>query len=187
MKICIDAGHGGHDPGAQNTRVGVDEKAIVLMYATVLEGLFLAGGHSVVMTRDGDRFVELRDRAAIANRENIDAFIALHANACGDPAVRGIEFWTTPGQTKADACATGMFNSVRTEFPDRNYRVDMRDDDPDREADFYVLKHTNAPAVLIELEFISNDDAANWLNDPIVVQRYCRAVMDGIIEWNART
>jgi N-acetylmuramoyl-L-alanine amidase len=86
----IDAGHGGHDPGAQAN--GIDEAELVLDVALRLEALLKAQpGLDVVLTRRTDEFIPLQERTAIANREGADLFLSIHANAAVDPQLRGIE------------------------------------------------------------------------------------------------
>ena len=89
-RIVIDAGHGGHDPGAQVK--GLDESELVLDVALRLEQLLLAQpGVEVVMTRRADVFIPLEERTAIANREGADLFLSIHANASRSGKARGIE------------------------------------------------------------------------------------------------
>jgi N-acetylmuramoyl-L-alanine amidase len=89
-RIVIDAGHGGHDPGAQAN--GVTEAELTLDVALRLKKLLdKQPGIEVVMTRDSDEFIPLQERTAIANREGADLFLSIHANASRNPQARGIE------------------------------------------------------------------------------------------------
>jgi N-acetylmuramoyl-L-alanine amidase len=89
-RIVIDAGHGGHDPGANGH--GLTESELTLDVAQRLRKLLEAQpGMDVVMTRDSDVFIPLEERAAIANREGADLFLSIHANASRNPQARGIE------------------------------------------------------------------------------------------------
>jgi len=89
-RIVIDPGHGGHDPGTSSR--GLKESDIVLDVALRLEKLLLAeSGVEVVLTRRTDVFIPLEDRTAIANREDADLFISIHANASRNRAARGVE------------------------------------------------------------------------------------------------
>jgi N-acetylmuramoyl-L-alanine amidase len=86
----IDAGHGGHDPGAQAR--GVVEAELVLDVALRLEKLLQKlPGVEVVLTRRSDEFIALQERTAIANREGADLFLSIHANASESAQARGIE------------------------------------------------------------------------------------------------
>ena len=89
-RVVIDAGHGGHDPGAHGN--GITESELTLDVALRLQKLLQEKeGVEVVMTRDTDIFIPLEERTAIANRENADLFLSIHANASRNPAARGIE------------------------------------------------------------------------------------------------
>jgi N-acetylmuramoyl-L-alanine amidase len=89
-RIVIDPGHGGHDPGAQGA--SVDEAGLVLDVALRLEALLQATpGTEVILTRRTDEFVPLSERTAIANRENADLFLSIHANASSAITARGVE------------------------------------------------------------------------------------------------
>ncbi|HYT69466.1 MAG TPA: N-acetylmuramoyl-L-alanine amidase [Vicinamibacterales bacterium] len=89
-RVVIDAGHGGHDPGAHGN--GITESELTLDVALRLEKLLKAqAGVEVVMTRDTDVFIPLEERTAIANREGADLFLSIHANASRNVAARGIE------------------------------------------------------------------------------------------------
>ena len=89
-RIVIDAGHGGHDPGAKGK--GVTEAELVLDVALRLEKLLQnLPGVEVILTRRTDEFVLLEERPAIANRESADLFLSIHANASPNAQARGIE------------------------------------------------------------------------------------------------
>jgi N-acetylmuramoyl-L-alanine amidase len=90
QRIVIDPGHGGHDPGAKGK--GVTEAELVLDVALRLEKLLQKQpGVEVKMTRRTDEFIPLQERTAIANRENADLFLSIHANASTNASARGIE------------------------------------------------------------------------------------------------
>ena len=89
-RIVIDAGHGGHDPGAKGK--GVTEAELVLDVALRLEKLLQkVPGVEVILTRRTDEFVVLEERPAIANRESADLFLSIHANASPHAQAHGIE------------------------------------------------------------------------------------------------
>jgi N-acetylmuramoyl-L-alanine amidase len=89
-RIVIDAGHGGHDPGAMGK--GVTEAELVLDVALRLEKLLQkVPGVEVILTRRTDDFIALPERTAIANREGADLFLSIHANASSVAQAHGIE------------------------------------------------------------------------------------------------
>ena len=105
-RVVIDPGHGGHDPGAQAN--GVTEAELVLDVALRLEKLLQqVPGLEVVLTRRTNEFVPLEERTAIANRENADLFLSIHANAHKQAGVRGIEtyFLNFASNPEAEAVA----------------------------------------------------------------------------------
>jgi N-acetylmuramoyl-L-alanine amidase len=105
-RIVIDAGHGGHDPGA--SAYGLVEAELVLDVAKRLQKLLeKQPGIEVTMTRDADRFIALEERTAIANREGADLFLSIHANASRNAKARGVEtyFLNFASNPEAEAVA----------------------------------------------------------------------------------
>jgi N-acetylmuramoyl-L-alanine amidase len=89
-RIVIDAGHGGHDPGAKAK--GLSESDLTLDVALRLEKLLLRQpGVEVIQTRRTNAFVPLEERTEIANRSGADIFLSIHANASADGRARGVE------------------------------------------------------------------------------------------------
>jgi N-acetylmuramoyl-L-alanine amidase len=101
-RIVIDAGHGGHDPGARAN--GLSEAELVLDVAQRLAKLLQKQpGVDVVLTRDRDVFIPLEERTAIANREGADLFLSIHANAARNSRARGVETYFLNFAPNADA------------------------------------------------------------------------------------
>jgi N-acetylmuramoyl-L-alanine amidase len=101
-RVVIDAGHGGHDPGARGN--GVTESELTLDVALRLQKLLTAQpGIDVVMTRDADIYIPLEERTAIANREGADLFLSIHANASRNAQARGIETYFLNFATNPEA------------------------------------------------------------------------------------
>jgi N-acetylmuramoyl-L-alanine amidase len=102
-RIVVDAGHGGHDTGTIGPN-GLYEKDLVLEVALKL-GKLLENrlGAEVVYTRDDDTFIPLETRTAIANQNQADLFISVHANSSHDPQARGIETYYLNFTSNADA------------------------------------------------------------------------------------
>jgi N-acetylmuramoyl-L-alanine amidase len=103
FKLVLDPGHGGGDPGAIGP-TGLKEKDVVLRISTkVRDKVRKDLGWDVVMTRDDDRFIRLEDRTAIATTEEGKLFVSIHANACKDRSIRGIESFVIGTTTNRDA------------------------------------------------------------------------------------
>ena len=101
-RVVIDAGHGGHDPGAMVK--GLTEAGLVLDIAQRLEVLLRKQpGVDVIMTRRSDAYVALEERTEIANRAGADLFVSIHANASVNPRTRGVETYVLNFATSPEA------------------------------------------------------------------------------------
>jgi N-acetylmuramoyl-L-alanine amidase len=93
--VVIDAGHGGHDPGALSPQSGTREKDITLSVARTIRDELLRGGRvRVALTRDDDTFLVLQERAEIARGLKADLFISVHADAALTPDASGATIYT---------------------------------------------------------------------------------------------
>lgn len=107
--IIIDPGHGGKDPGAMNRRLKLREKQLTLDVALKLKRLLSEkAGFEVTLTRDGDKYISLEERTAIANSRKGDIFVSIHLNAAPNRKARGVEtyflsFTTDPWATQVAA------------------------------------------------------------------------------------
>lgn len=185
MKIIIDPGHAGRsiDPGAVNNTSGLQEADVVLMISKLLENQLTEFGYEVKLTRNDweeEETDELSYRTALANSWGADIFISLHCNSAVNESAKGYEIWTSPGDTLGDRLATCIYGEIAEAFPDRRGRTDYSDGDPDKESGFYVLLHTEAPACLIEIAFISNAEEASPLADVAWQESYARAIARGV-------
>jgi len=142
MKICIDAGHGGSDPGTVGTSpFRLAEKTVALQISLLLEQELEERGHWVVMTRRTDRTLSLLARARFANRLKADLFASVHANAAASAAVEGMEVYHFPGSREGRRVAVAVLAGLVSAFPrHRNRGV--------KEANFAVLRETTMPAIL---------------------------------------
>jgi len=183
--IVLDPGHGGSDPGAVNHDHHLNESDMTLdVCRRAKELLEKYDGLRVIMTREDDSFVSLTDRVRIANSHQTDAFVSYHFNSASNPNVPlSFEGFTTPGETEADKLATSILQRHAKGFPDQTPRFGMTDGDPDKEASFYVLRKTHAPAFLMEGEFIHTDHGARFIGDTTNRQRMARAAAYGILDF----
>jgi N-acetylmuramoyl-L-alanine amidase len=93
--VVIDAGHGGHDPGAISPQTGQREKDATLAIAHRIKDELLASGRvRVALTREDDRFLVLRERSAIARNIGADLFISIHADSAGSADASGATIYT---------------------------------------------------------------------------------------------
>ena len=118
-RVVIDAGHGGHDPGAQGN--GVVEAELTLDIALRVQKLLeKEPGVDVVMTRGSDMFIPLEERTAIANREGADLFLSIHANASRNAAARGIETYFLNFAMNPEAEAVAARENATSAMPMHN-------------------------------------------------------------------
>ncbi|MHC4981695.1 MAG: N-acetylmuramoyl-L-alanine amidase family protein [Planctomycetota bacterium] len=173
-RVVLDAGHGGHKPGAIGCN-GVPEKMVNLP-VTLAAGRILRGrGVSVILTRSDDKHVELNERAAIAIRERADLFVSIHADASEDRSARGFTAYVSRSAAKESLrLARAILNEMAARTsPSRGIR----------RADFRVLVRTTCPAVLIELGYLSNDYEARRLTDAAYQQQLAEAIADGVMNF----
>jgi N-acetylmuramoyl-L-alanine amidase len=174
MKIYIDAGHGGADPGAIGTQLfRLEEKDFNLSLALLLEEELEAKGHWTIVTRRRDRSLSLPAGADFANRLGAELFVSIHANAAEMPAVEGMEIYHFPGSDKGQRAGTLVLDKMTTMFPDHKNRGV-------KEANFDVLRLTEMPAILIETEFLTNPTRLEFLADPQNQRSLALAISDGI-------
>ena len=96
--------------------------------------------------------------------------ISIHANAAGHGDrwydATGWCAYTSRGNTRADILATSLYQAAQAHLPGKRLRTDYTDGDPDMEADFYILRHTTAPAVLTENFFMDSHPDCVFLLSP---------------------
>lgn len=100
--------------------------------------------------------ISLSERVKRANKYPDGVYISIHSNA-GPAGAEGYELFTYYGESKSDTFATIIAKKFQEEFPTIKFRSDYADGDIDKEAAFYVLKHTKMPAVLTENFFMTNE------------------------------
>ena len=176
MKICIDPGHGGYDPGAVNHNVGVTEKALSLKIAALLGGELASRGYDVFFTRELDTFIPLGFRTKIANNEKADLFISIHLNAAADPAAQGIETWYYEGSRESERLAAIVQRELKDQFLAKNRGIKST-------RGFYVLKHTAMPAILVETGFITNDHDVAYLVNKVHQKEIATAISNAVDEF----
>ena len=152
----LDFGHGGKDPGG--TGNGLKEKDIVLKVGLKVGTILERHNVKVVYTRISDVFVELSERASIANRSNTDIFVSIHTNAFSNANAKGLETYSYVGSKKGKALANDVHSQL---VNDKLYSSNRGR----KTASFAVIKKTKMPACLVELGFITNKDDAKILTE----------------------
>jgi N-acetylmuramoyl-L-alanine amidase len=172
--VVIDAGHGGNDPGTISPS-GLYEKSINLQVAQRVAGLLEQKGLGVVMTRQDDRFIELEERANIANRHNADLFVSIHSDSNPDRGRQGFTVYVARAASPDAMRAADSINQALAGTGSDSHGI--------READYKVLVNTSGPAVLIELGYLSNTQDAARLRDATFQNRLAQAIANGILAY----
>jgi N-acetylmuramoyl-L-alanine amidase len=173
-RVVIDAGHGGRDPGAISV-LGDYEKTINLKVTRKVAALLAERGIKVRMTRSGDRFIELEERAAIANRLKADLFVSIHADSFPKSSRRGYTMYV------ARSASRSSFSVARS--IDRAMSATGLASHGTRTANFRVLTNTRCPAVLVEMGYLTNRTEAALLKDPFFQSRLAKAIANGILDY----
>ena len=173
IRIAIDAGHGGEEAGGIGC-LGDKEKDINLSFAKFLEADLKKRGARVIMTRNGDNYVSLKDRVEIANYGDAVVFISIHGNALPDGADpnknRGTSIYYYYNQAKP--LADIIMDTVVSEIGIPNDKV--------RQGSLAVVRNTNALSILIEVSYLINpEDNANLIN-PEFQKQYAKAIADSL-------
>lgn len=155
VRICIDPGHGGVDPGAVGSD-GTLEKTITLAVSKRLVEYLRRGGVTSILTRNTDTDVspglsdvaELKARGKISNDFGADYFLSIHVDSFTDPAVSGYKLFYWPGTVKGIPFAGSIARTygIASGIP-------LRSISP---KNYLVFNYADCPTVLIELGFISN-------------------------------
>lgn len=181
-KICIDPGHGGSDPGAMGPS-GTKEKDNCLAISLLLRDMLEKHGAEIIMTRDKDNDVsypgataneELEARVDIANNSDADLFISIHNDSFTNPRASGTT--TFHYGDKESASLAGYIQQALVKnlgTTDRGTRF----------ASFYVIRHTNMPAVLVEVAFISNAEEEILLASAEGRNLAAQSIFEGILKY----
>ena len=174
--VCIDAGHGGTDAGAVlNNRY---EKDDTLRIAKLVKKYLETQDIDVIMTRNEDKKVDLKERCNIANKKKADLFVSIHRNSA--KVGNGIEIWCSSHKKNNDTILAESILRKLQNTEIQNNRGIKYGTIKGKDTDYYVLNNTKMPSCLIELGFIT-DEKDNELLDKNI-ESYAKAIADGIIE-----
>lgn len=201
MNIVLDFGHGGLDvsgnyttapnkmfefPNGEIAYEGVLNRQIGGHVYTCLRGHSNLNAICTVK-EDDSRDIALSHRVRVANsfdpKDTI--FVSIHCNASQNHNASGFELFTTKGKTKSDELAQDIANAVEHLYIEKDIklRYDLSDGDKDKEADFYVLRKTKCPAVLIECGFFDNRKDFDNLKDPLFQANLGSFIYTGILNY----
>lgn len=170
-KVVLDPGHGGTDYGA--IREGINEKDITLDLTQRVASILKSKGYKTAMTRTEDVYIGLQERCDFNEVENPEIFVSIHVNSAVATEPYGIEthYYHEPSKELAEVIQKHLMKNIDTK--DRGIL----------KSKFYVINHTDVPAVLVETGFISNADERAELITEKRKQATAKAIAEGIIEY----
>lgn len=185
--VVIDAGHGGMDPG----KVGVNEaleKDINLKIAERLKSLLEQNDVVVIMTREEDTDLasenaanrkneDLKARVAMVNDSSAVMMVSIHQNSYPEEDVDGAQVFYYAGSESGKQLATMVQESLKREIDDGNHRLAKAN------KDYYLLKRSLRPAIIVECGFLSNPQEAALLSTEEYQEKLAFAIHLGIMEY----
>jgi N-acetylmuramoyl-L-alanine amidase len=176
--IMLDPGHGGSDMGAQGPLgLRYPEKTINLNTAVKLQSELEALGARVLMTRTTDVNVSLEERLTASRNTKPDMFISLHADSMEDNVeiskVNGFSAFYR--EKLAQPLAETVFKNI---LEDLN-----RTNDGIHNKNFYVIRSTWTPGILLESGFVPNSNEFEWLTDDNEQLRLARSISDAVVKY----
>ena len=194
-RVLIDNGHGLNTPGKRSPDGVLREYEYNRLIAVaVLEHLALRDIDAELIVPELED-ISLYERCRRVNEASLifgiqnTVLLSIHVNAAGHGDrwydARGWCAYTTRGDTRADSLATALYQSAKLHLPGHRLRTDYTDGDPDQEKDFYLLRHTMAPAVLVENLFMDNHADCDFLLSPEGQQTLIDLHVDGICAYSS--
>ncbi|WP_448519848.1 N-acetylmuramoyl-L-alanine amidase family protein [Rhodoflexus sp.] len=165
IRVVLDPGHGGHDPGTLRSDKQFSHEKNISLQITQLVAKYIEENLEnieLIHTRQADNFVTLEERVQLANSSEADFFISIHCNASPRNWVSGTEVHI---HDHAFVRSLALAKSIDEEFRVRARRPSRGIvNTKDRRQSLYVLQYTTMPGVLIEVGFLSNKEEERYLN-----------------------
>lgn len=218
MRIVVDAGHGGKDPGAVRARMR--EKDWNLAVSKELTALLKKAGFEVKMTRDNDTFIALSERSKMSNNFKADLFISVHTNASKNSSAHGFQvYFRSEKATDKEAADVAAMENEAMQYEEVHYNfvdallqslaknefvnessklagyvrnavykqagigIAVNQNSSVRQANFYVLKGVNSPAVLVEMGYISSPKDRARLSQKAVQKKMAQGIFNGVRDY----
>jgi len=179
--IVIDVGHGGTDWGARGHRPYCEEKKICLLTARLVKQYLDQLGYHVVMTRNTDAFVSLPKRVEIAAQAQGNIFVSVHFNSSRSLEAEGIEIFFC--DSKDDRPRANASRKLADTILSRVIRRTSAHSRGVKKGNFYVIRETSMPAVLVEGGFISNPEERALLKSRDYQEKIARGIADGVHQY----
>ena len=168
MKWYLDFGHGGKDPGAIGP-TKLKESDIALKIGMMVKQNLEQAFEKVITTREDDKYYSLDYRSSKANKENCDYFVSIHMNSATNKSAKGVEVWVYDEKSKLYTLSKNICSNLSKTIntPNRGVKISKS---------FSVLRKTKMPALLIEIDFISNSSVEASLKS----DKYIKDISDSI-------
>lgn len=180
--IMLDPGHGGRDPGSVSKIDGSSETDYIPYVARSLEAKLKAAGYNVLKTNDTvDEYVDIFERARMANRVNADIFVSIHVNSATSPSAAGIEVCYSSDAKHSNKTrnqkefADCILNAVGNLIGNKGRGL--------KEGAYVVTRNTNMPAALLEMEFLSNKNTLALLKSQAYLDKMVDGLYNGIVDY----
>lgn len=171
--VVVDAGHGGNDGGTYSGKI--IEKDITLAVAKKMQKLLEEQDINVIMTRETDEYMDLEERTQVSNENDADLFISVHCNYYeGGSEVKGIECYYAEDDEISKEVAEVIMKNIDEISGLRNRGA--------KEEDYFVTEFNDAPAVLVEMGFLSNPTECKNLADSDYQQSLAKELVEGILQ-----
>ncbi len=179
--VCIDAGHGGDDVGAEGLD-GSYEKDDNLRLALLVEKNLKKSGVTVVMTRSDDSSTELSSRSQIANDSGADLFVSLHRNSTESiNEVNGVEVWIhSSGSDRSYAIANEILSKLENVGVSQNRGVRIGTQGSS-DSNYAVIRETEMTSLILEMGFMTNQTDLDLFNENL--EAYANAISNAIVSW----
>ncbi|MDD7579295.1 MAG: N-acetylmuramoyl-L-alanine amidase [Elusimicrobia bacterium] len=218
MRIVVDPGHGGKDPGAVRSRMR--EKDWNLAVGKELATLLKKAGFEVKMTRDNDTFIALSERSKISNNFKADLFVSVHTNASKNRNAHGFQvYFRSEKATDKEAADVAAMENEAMQYEEVHYNfvdallqslaknefvnessklagyvrnsvykqpgigIAVNQNSSVRQANFYVLKGVNSPAILVEMGYISSSKDRARLSNKTVQKKMAQGIFNGVRDY----
>jgi len=181
MKIGIDPGHGGTDPGAIGP-TGLLEKDVNLAISLEVDRILREAELNTFMTRTSDRTMDLVTRSSLLNKMKCDLAISIHCNSAANRSADYFAVFVIQLGGEAEKLALKVIDRV-TAATGWSWGAD---DDGIREKNLHMLRETLMPAILIECGFISNPEQEKQLRDPQFQKKLAQAIAEGVLDYLGR-
>ena len=187
VRVVIDAGHGGFDPGKVGNG-GTLEKEINLAVAKELKELLELNGIEVVMTREDDcglysdldqnkKNADMRARVQLLKDVEPVVAVSIHQNSFTDSKSHGAQVFYYEGSEEGKRGAEILQAVLKRELADGNHRM------PKANTSYYMLKKSPCPLVIVECGFLSNPEEENMLRSTEYQRKLAWAIHLGVMEW----